>query len=161
MLLHGVGRGTSSPLGFTHPPWSSLADSWDKAPLPPSPTVTLGPETISLGHNDSENDDASKEVENHEFGWDDEHPQRQVEVGEFRIDWRPVSNGDFYKFYNSGRNDKVEFPKGWCMVGDEVHVRSFPTVWFDVLLKRPTGPYLLRSCSDENRPFVARHDHVR
>jgi len=124
MLLRSVVQGTLPPSGFTPPPWSALADGWDKAPLPPSPTVTLGPETITLGHDDSENDDASKEVENHEFGWDNEHPQRQVDVGEFRIEWRPVSNGDFYQFYNSGGSNKVAFPKSWCMVGDEVCVRS-------------------------------------
>ena len=139
MLLRGVGRGTLPPPGFTPPPWSSLADSWDKAPLPPSSTVTLGPETIILGHNDSENDDGSKEVENHEFGWDNEHPQRQVEVGEFRIDWRPVSNGDFYKFYNSGGSEKVEFPESWREVDGDVHVRSFLTLQIDVLLRRLTG----------------------
>jgi len=122
MLLRTVGQGTLPPSGFVPPPWSALTDGWDKAPLPPSPTVTLGPETVTLGHNDSENDDASKEVENHEFGWDNENPQRQVDVGEFRIEWRPVSNGDFYEFYNSGGSDKVAFPKSWCMVDGEVSV---------------------------------------
>ena len=102
MLLRTVGRGTLPPSGFTPPPWSALADGWNKASLPPSPTVKLGPETITLGHDDSENNDASKEVEDHEFGWDNKHPKRRVDVGEFRIEWRPVSNGDFYKFYNSG-----------------------------------------------------------
>jgi len=161
MLLRTVGRGTLPPSGFTPPPWSALVDHWDKAPLPPSPTVTLGPETITLGHDDSENDDASKEVGDHEFGWDNEHPQRQVDVGEFRIEWRPVSNGDFYEFYKSGGNDKVAFPKGWCMVNDEVCVRLFLTLPMDMPLKPPTGPHHVWSRTDENRPFVAGHDHVR
>jgi len=123
MLLRTVGRGTLPPSGFTPPSWSALADGWDKAPLSSSPTVTLGPETITLGHDDSENDDASKEVGGHEFGWDNEHPQRQVDVGAFRIDWRPISNGDFYEFYNSGGSAKVAFPKSWCTIDGEVCVR--------------------------------------
>ncbi|KAF9645796.1 DUF323 domain-containing protein [Thelephora ganbajun] len=122
MLLRTVGQGTLLPSGFTPPPWGALADGWDKAPLPPSSTVTLGPESITLGHDDSEDDDASKEVEDHEFGWDNEQPQRQADVGKFRIEWRPVSNGDFYEFYNSGGSDKVAFPKSWCMIDDEVYV---------------------------------------
>ena len=123
MLLRTVGEGTLPPSGFTPPLWGTLSDSWERAPLPPSSTVALSPETVTLGHDDSENDDTSKEVQNHEFGWDNEHPQRQVDVGEFRIEWRPISNGEFYEFYNSGGSEKVTFPKSWCMVGDEVCVR--------------------------------------
>ena len=161
MLLRTVGRGTLPPSGFTPPLWSALTDSWDKALVPPSSTVTLGPETITLGHDDSEGDDASKDVEDYEFGWDNEHPQRQVDVGEFRIEWRPITNGDFYEFYNSGGSRKVAFPKSWCMVNDEVCVRLFRMLQMDVILKPPTGPHHVRSRSDENSPFVAYHDHVR
>lgn len=65
-------------------------------------------------------------VENHEFGWDNEHPQRQVEVNEFRIEWRPVTNGEFYKFCKAGGSDKAAFPKSWCLIDDEVSVRALP-----------------------------------
>jgi formylglycine-generating enzyme required for sulfatase activity len=123
MLLRTVGKGTLPPSGFTPPHWDGLSNGWDRALLPPSSTVTLGPATVTLGHDDSENDDASKEVQNHEFGWDNEHPQRQVEVGQFKIGWRPISNGEFYEFYNSGGSEKVAFPKSWCTVDDEVRVR--------------------------------------
>lgn len=134
MLLRTVGKGKLPPSGFTPPPWSTLSDSWDKAPLPLSSTIVLGPETITLGHNDSENDDASKEVENHEFEWENEHPQRQVNVGEFRIEWRPVTSGDFYEFYNSGGNGKVAFPESWCTVDGEVCVRLFLVLQMDMPL---------------------------
>jgi len=161
MLLRTVGKGTLPPSGFTPPPWSTLSDSWDKAPLPLSSTVVLGPETIALGHNDSENDDASKEVENHEFGWDNEHPQRHADVGEFRIEWRPVSNGDFYEFYNSGGSDRVAFPESWCMIDDEAYVRLFLVPQVDMPLNPSTGSHHVWSRSDESRPFVACHDHLR
>ena len=161
MLLRTVGKGTLPPSGFAPPPWSTLSDSWDKAPLPLSSTVALGPGIITLGHDDSENDDASKEVENHEFGWDNEHPQRQVDVGKFRIEWRPVSNGDFYEFYNSGGSDKVAFPKSWCMIDDGVYVHLFLVLQVYMPLNPSTGPYHVRSRSDESRPFVACYDHLR
>ena len=161
MLLRTVGRGTLHPSGFTPPPWSALTGGWDKAALPPSPTVTLGPETIILGHDDSENDDASMEVKDHEFGWDNEHPQRQVDVGEFRIEWRPISNGDFYEFYNSGGSSKVAFPQSWCTVNDEVCVRLSLELPMNVPLKPQTGSDHVRPRSDESGPFVACHDHVR
>lgn len=160
-LLRTVDKGTLPPSGFSPPLWNFLAEGWDKAPLPPSPTVTLGPETIILGHDDSENDDDSKEVENHEFGWDNEHPQRQVEVEEFRIEWRPISNGDFYEFYTSGGSGKVAFPKSWCMVDDEVCVRSFIVPPVDMILKPSKGPHRVRPRSDESRAFVAHGDHLR
>lgn len=161
MLLRTAGQGTLPPSGFTPPSWGSLADSWDKAPLPPSSTVKLGPETITLGHDDYEKDDASKEVETHEFGWDNEHPQRQAEVGEFRIEWRPVSNGDFYEFYKAGGSSKVALPKSWCMVDDEVSVRVFLVLQKSALLKSSTGPHHVRSRPIEGCSFVARHDHLR
>jgi formylglycine-generating enzyme required for sulfatase activity len=161
MLVRTAGKGTSPPSGFTPPSWSSLADGWDKAPLPPSSTVKLGPETITLGHDDSERDDASKEVGNHEFGWDNENPQRKVDVGEFRIEWRPVSNGDFYEFYEAGGSEKVALPKSWHLVDDKVYVRVFLVLWVDFPLSMLTGPHHVRSCSVESRPFVARYDHLR
>ena len=160
MLLRTIGQGTLPPSGFTPPPWNALADSWDKAPLPTSSTVKLGPETITLGHDDYEKDDDSKDVENHEFGWDNEHPQRKAEVGEFRIEWRPVSNGDFYEFYKAGGSDKVALPKGWCLVDGEVFVRVFPVSQIGVSLNPSTGPHHVRFRSVESRPFVARDDHI-
>ena len=161
MLVRTVGQGTLPPYGFAPPPWSSLADSWDNAPVPPSSTVQLGPETITLGHDDFENEDASKAVENHEFGWDNEHPKRQVDIGEFRIEWRPVSNGDFYEFYKAGGSEKVALPKSWCTIDNEVCVRGFSVSQVDVPLNPSTGAYHVRTRSDENRPLVARYDHLR
>lgn len=161
MLLRTVGKGTLPPSGFTPPLWSALAKGWDKAPVPPSSTVTLGPETITLGHDDPENNDVSKGVEGHEFGWDNEHPQRQTNVGEFKIEWRPISNGDFYDFYNSGGSDKVAFPKSWCTIDDEVVVRSFLVSQANVPLKPSKGPHHVRSRSDEGRTFMACHDYLR
>jgi formylglycine-generating enzyme required for sulfatase activity len=124
MLLRRAGTGTLPPPGFTAPPWSSLATAWDAAPVPQTPTVTLGPEIVVLGHNDSEGDDESTDVDDHEFGWDNEHPKREVEVVQFKIDWRPVNNEQFYQFYEAEGHGKVNFPESWIKVEGQIYVRS-------------------------------------
>ncbi|EJF63190.1 hypothetical protein DICSQDRAFT_55495 [Dichomitus squalens LYAD-421 SS1] len=125
MLLQRAGTGTIPPSGFIPPPWEVLAESWDKQPLPAAETVTLGPEEISLGHDDDESqDDSTEGVLEHSFGWDNEHPKRTVKVEEFKIEWRPVTNGQFYEFYTGPGKDKVQFPKSWVELDGEVFVRT-------------------------------------
>ena len=93
-----------------------------------STTVSLGPATVSLGHDDPEADDADREksvqVDNHEFGWDNEHPRRDVHVGEFRIEWRPVTNGEFYEFYIQDKS-RIQMPSSWVEHEGEIQVRHF------------------------------------
>ncbi|TFY59280.1 hypothetical protein EVG20_g7851, partial [Dentipellis fragilis] len=111
------------PLGSPSPrPWQSQA-------LPRTPTVALGPATITLGHDDDEAEDEepgkATDVKTHEFGWDNESPPRTVDVGEFTIEWRPVTNGDFYEFWKSGKGaGKAQFPKSWVEEGGEIKVRT-------------------------------------
>lgn len=125
MLLQRAGTGTVPPTGFITPNWSVLKSSWDSAPAPPESSVVLGPATIVLGHDDFEADDDSTDVAGHAFGWDNEHPQRQVQVNEFKIDWRPISNGQFYEFYKSkGKEMQVPFPASWISVDGEIQVRT-------------------------------------
>ncbi|KIK01888.1 hypothetical protein K443DRAFT_97895 [Laccaria amethystina LaAM-08-1] len=125
MLLQRAGKGTLPPVGFIAPPWTSLAENWDSALPPTSKTVTLGPTTLCLGHDDREGCDSNAPVDlDHEFGWDNEHPQREIKVGQFKIEWRPVTNGEFYKFYLNEGRDKVDLPSSWVENGDEIQVRT-------------------------------------
>jgi hypothetical protein len=128
MLLQRAGTGTIPPTGFSPPPWDSLTASWNSAPPLENATVTLGPATVSLGHDDVESDDFDpKKGENfdgHEFGWDNEHPQRDVYVGEFCIEWRPITNGQYYEFYESAGKGKVNLPASWVEDGDDIQVRG-------------------------------------
>ena len=105
------------PPGFASPPWAALAAQWDAAPAPSTPTVTLGPCTITMGHDDQEPDDLLPELEHdvaeHEFGWDNESPARAVEVGAFRVDWRPVTNGEFEAFWRGAGKGVVAMPASW------------------------------------------------
>ena len=134
MLLQRAGTGTIPPSGFIPPAWDILAASWDAAPLPASRTVTLGPATVTLGHDDSEDADEEEngeeeDVNEHEFGWDNEHPSREVHVGAFRIEWRPVTNGEFWTFWQEQRQavptkkdddgKGLTFPASWVEVKDD------------------------------------------
>ena len=123
MLVQRAGTGTIAPTGFIPPVWDVLAESWDAAPLPSTATVTLGPETLSMGHDDPEDEDASTDVAGHDFGWDNEHPRRDVHVSAFRIEWRPVTNGEFYEFYHGVGKGKVQYPASWIEVDDVTCVR--------------------------------------
>lgn len=123
MLLQRAGKGTMPPVGFIAPPWTSLAYNWDSTLLPTSKTVTLGPTTLCLGHDDQEGHDSNAPEDlDHEFGWDNEHPQREITVGQFKIEWRPVTNGEFFKFYLNEGRDKVDFPSSWVENGDKIQV---------------------------------------
>ncbi|KAL0960797.1 hypothetical protein HGRIS_005816 [Hohenbuehelia grisea] len=132
MLLQRAGTDTIPPPGFTVPPWSALADTWNSSPAPATKTVTLGPASVTLGHDDAEADDdhpeLASQVVDHEFGWDNEHPKRTAEVKRFAIEWRPVTNGEFYKFYKEHDKEdskhKVQFPASWIESDGEVRVRT-------------------------------------
>lgn len=93
----------------------------------PERTTQLGPATITLGHDDSEADDfvadLQEVVDGHEFGWDNESPPRAVNVDKFRIDWRPISNGEFCTFWSGKGSTSVEMPKSWVCENDEIKVR--------------------------------------
>lgn len=128
MLIQRAGTGTLPPPGFTAPPWAALADKWSSVPPPSSPGVVLGPTTLVMGHDDAECDDAKAEladdVLNHAFGWDNESPRREVEVDRFRIDWRPISNAEFYAFWN--KNGRLGgMPGSWAKENDEMLVSAF------------------------------------
>jgi formylglycine-generating enzyme required for sulfatase activity len=129
MLIQRSGTGTLLPPGFTAPAWSTLAAQWDQAtPLLSSPTTTLGPTTIILGHDDSEADDHLPElkhvVDGHEFGWDNESPPRPVEVAQFKIDWRPITNQEFYSFWTGEGKGKVDMPVSWVDDEGDIKVRT-------------------------------------
>ncbi|KAI0755095.1 hypothetical protein C8Q80DRAFT_1094925 [Daedaleopsis nitida] len=124
MLLQRAGTGTLPPNGFVPPPWEVLAESWDNELEPQTKTVTLGPAEVTLGHDDSEDEDQSTDVLNHSFGWDNEHPKRTVHVDQFKIEWRPVTNGQFFSFYTNEGQNKVQFPKSWIEIDGQIFVRT-------------------------------------
>jgi formylglycine-generating enzyme required for sulfatase activity len=121
MLIQRAGTGTLPPTGFTVPPFELLSSQWNNpsvSPRPISTSVVMGPATITLGHDDSEADDDDSEVEpDHEYGWDNESPARSVYVEKVRVEWWPVSNGEFLVFWKDGKNG-VEMPCSWIKEDD-------------------------------------------
>ncbi|KAF5380666.1 hypothetical protein D9757_007044 [Collybiopsis confluens] len=150
MLLQRAGTGTVPPPGFATPEWNSLAASWKSLPPLMQETVVLGPATIELGHDDAEPDDELEEhrlnIQDHEFGWDNEHPKRQVEVGEFRISWRPVTNGQYYQFYQLNKDKVQGIPASWVEEDGEIKVRTL------------YGPVVLVVAEDW--PLIASYDDL-
>ncbi|KAI0655264.1 C-type lectin protein [Cubamyces menziesii] len=128
MLIQRAGTGMLPPPGFAPPPWEALAAQWDAVPPPTTPTVTLGPASLVMGHDDQEPDDLSPKLEHdvtdHEFGWDNESPRRVVQVGKFAVEWRPVTNGEFEAFWRGAGKDKVQMPASWVEEDGEVKVRT-------------------------------------
>jgi len=129
MLIQRAGSGTMPPAGFMVPPWEDLGRQWASAPAPSTSDVLVGPATITLGHQDSEGDDKSPEltedVVGHTFGWDNESPPRAIQVGQFKAEWRLVTNGEFEVFWRGPGKDLVEMPKSWVADEHGIKVRLF------------------------------------
>lgn len=120
MLIQRACSGTLPPPGFTVPPWEELAEQWASLPAPSTCTVVVGSASVTLGHDDSEEDDklphlSETTVQGHTFGWDNESPVRPVQVGAFKAEWRPVTNGEFERFWRGPGKGIVEVPKSWVV----------------------------------------------
>jgi len=127
--------GTLPPPGIHAPMWDELVKQWDIIPTPVHSNVELGPEVLSVGRDDREPDDyvadESADVKSHDFGWDNENPCRQVEVGRFRVDFRPITVEEFYEFWVGGVGESVSnsLPANWVEDAGEIKVcgvRSSP-----------------------------------
>lgn len=97
-------------------------------PPPVHISVELGPEVILVGRDDSELDDYTADEDldarSHDFGWDNENPRRQLEVGRFKVDFRPITVKEFYEFWVDGTDEKVSnnLPANWIEDAGEVKV---------------------------------------
>lgn len=129
MLIQKAGEddGTRPPPGIPPPDWEALQLQWNRRKELESTQetkLTLGPSNISLGHDDAEADDYKSQTpygEEHEFGWDNEHPKRTVEVKRFTIERKPIGNGEYHQFWSTG--DKAQLPASWIIKDSSVHVR--------------------------------------
>lgn len=140
MLIQRAGTGTTPPPDFAPPVWESLMKSWKHAPKPSSDTVVVDATTVTIGIDDIEIEDEdpakSHDVVGHMFGWDNESPKRRVAVRSFIIEWRPITNGEFYEFYrrtvqdgndrlHDGKRSKLTLPASWAMIDHgEIKVRT-------------------------------------
>ena len=127
MLIQRAGTGTLPPPGFPKPNFESLAKQWDAqiANEPQTePTLTLGPAEVHLGHDDVEADDANRDLSaHHEYGWDNESPRRKQNVGKFKIEKKPITNGQYYKFWKSSAAGNRALPVSWVQMSDSDEVQ--------------------------------------
>lgn len=130
MIIQKADSGCSGalpPPGIRAPAWVELVKQWDAIPTPVQRSVELGPEVIALGRDDSEVDDhTATDAESHEFGWDNENPRRKVEVGRFKVDFRPITVKEFFEFWmgNADEGAPKNLPASWVIEGGEIKVRT-------------------------------------
>jgi formylglycine-generating enzyme required for sulfatase activity len=171
MLIQRAGTGTLPPSGFQTPEWSTLVKQWDHLPSPTMALPVLGPAKLTMGHDDSEADDPDptlnsiEDVVNGTYGWDNESPSRTVEVGAFKAEWRPITNGE-YMAYVEGAGD-VPIPKSWVDECGEMKVDTAHPYSPHFPLKYQSGPNpiwsYLHGCREglASASFIRRAERVR
>ncbi|KAI7896420.1 uncharacterized protein EV154DRAFT_492173 [Mucor mucedo] len=114
------------PQGVALPSWKLASQESKKAELsqlPEAPTLKIQQATVTLGHNDSESADLlSEKGALKGFGWDNEHPERQVEVADFEIQIRPVTNGEYYAYLEATHSKAI--PSSWIVKDGKTFVRT-------------------------------------
>jgi formylglycine-generating enzyme required for sulfatase activity len=129
MLIQRAGEeeGTRPPPGIPPPDWEALQVQWNRRKEVESvqeAKCTLGPSSVTLGHDDAETEDYRSESpmydEFHEFGWDNEHPKRTVDVKKFTIERKPISNGEYHEFWSKKKGAKP--PANWIVNESGVQV---------------------------------------
>ena len=124
-LLQHEGGNITSPVGFVRPEWDILRKAWQTAPEPQASTVTLGPAHIVIDHIEDADDDDDSRTNDHPSGMESERSKKRVAVDAFRIDWRPISNGQFYLFFLKEQIDHISVPTSWIeMSKNEFQVRG-------------------------------------
>ncbi|KAF7726635.1 hypothetical protein EC973_008599 [Apophysomyces ossiformis] len=96
--------------------YGKLVKAHDRC-LDASPTFTVSAGTVKLGHDDDEDrDDCGDQVQ---FGWDNERPARQAHVGSFKIQQRPVTNGEYFAYLQASDKINSSFPSSWARIDSE------------------------------------------
>ncbi|BGP43762.1 hypothetical protein JCM10449v2_007819 [Rhodotorula kratochvilovae] len=110
------------PHGLAVPDFPSLARSTSRLVASQGATarkesLSFKAQTITVGHDDADTLDESEAFDPaHEYGWDVEHPRREVSVGAFKIDVLPISNGEYLDWLEEeGKTaDDALVPASWA-----------------------------------------------
>lgn len=110
--------GTLPPAGFSLPDWSSLAARWDREDElqggrdAREALLHFKADAIQIGHDDDDARDfdfkvakptrdikeLNRQLDNPEFGWDNEQPALEYETGAFSITAAPVTNEQYLEY---------------------------------------------------------------
>ena len=133
---------TRPPTAVATPEWDILAKQWSRADENKVLHIPAG--TVVLGHDDLEAEDAKyptvKGWEDHEFGWDCEHPSVPTQVGSFNVDSLVVTNDDYLAYLESIKTDFTSnnLPASWVRVDGRWKVRSlYGPLGFEIAGKWP------------------------
>ncbi|RCI06706.1 hypothetical protein CU098_013766, partial [Rhizopus stolonifer] len=110
------------PKGVALPSWKLYNHPKQLAPLAEAPLMQLPAGTVVLGHHDHESSDLSNNTLNVQFGWDNEHPERQVQVGAYQIQTRPVTNGEYYQYLQDTKSNAL--PASWLNNKDGIFIKT-------------------------------------
>ena len=100
---------TRPPPGMA-PDFETMAKQARKAAVP-NEWIKVPASTITVGLNDPETDDGPDRY----FGWDNEKPQRSVNVPAFEAQARPLTNEDYARFLDQTGRDGL--PASWTTEG--------------------------------------------
>lgn len=111
------------PTAVAMPQWDVLAKRWAEEAVP-NKVLSVAAGTVALGHHDLEEEDklhfSQDGWEDHEFGWDNEHPRTVVPVKALKVNSLPITNND-YKAFLGGSSD---LPASWVEVDGEIMIRT-------------------------------------
>ena len=136
MLIQRAGApgSTLPPRGFAPPAWMSGS----APPIPDAPTASRRPQrkdllllneqVFTIGHDDFEADDANTPLlgtttttEKYEFGWDNEHPRRQVSIDRpVLVEKLCITNAEYLSYLRETckENENLEVPASWAVAED-------------------------------------------
>jgi len=110
-----------------------------------------GPEMVSVGRDDCGVGDyivgERKDVKSHDFWWDNENPCRQVEIGRFRVGFRPIPIKEFCEFWVGGVN---VLPANWVEDDGEIKVCVVRLSRFAKGIMGCVGPHGVRPGGNED-----------
>ncbi|WWC68052.1 uncharacterized protein I206_101971 [Kwoniella pini CBS 10737] len=138
---------TRPPTAVSTPQWEILAKEWNSNNQE-NKLLTFEGGQIELGHRDLESEDENhltgETWENHEFGWDNEHPNIIKKVKSFKIDSLTITNQDYLNYLKSidkySNLTKDLAPASWVLneQTNEWEIRSlYGSLSFDIAGKWP------------------------
>lgn len=139
MLIQRAGTpgGTIPPQGFAPPPWMTSFASPPALILPDALLVSRRPalsnlielpeQVFTVGHDDFEDEDPKTSVgttSEYEFGWDNEHPRRQVVITKpVLVERLCITNAEYLAYFRLFKDEKkLQTPESWVVSPDEPEV---------------------------------------
>jgi formylglycine-generating enzyme required for sulfatase activity len=124
---------TRPPTVVATPKWDDLATKWqEEGKGVRNDVLVIQGGVVKMGHNDREEDDALYPTEagweDHEFGWDNEHPLVDKQISTFKVDSLPISNLEYFDYFRSIEKPltKETIPSSWVLHAEtgEILVRT-------------------------------------